>query len=269
MDNVVPMLQGFLVTYGLNILGAILILIFGRWLASLAANLLKRGLTRSNVDKSLVGFAGNIAYFGLLTFTVLAALSRLGVETTSFVAVVGAAGLAIGLALEGALANFAAGVLILVFKPIKVGDYVEVAGTAGTVEEIQIFTTMLASPDQKTIIVPNGQVTSNNIINYTARGTRRLDMVFGIGYDDDLLKAKNLLEKIITEEGRVLPEPPPTIAVLELGDSSVNFAVRPYVTVANYWPVLFDVTEKVKLTFDKEGISIPFPQRDVHLYQEK
>ena len=262
-------LQSLLVSYGLNVLWAIVILLIGRWLAGLFTGMLKKGLSRAEVDPGLTSFLGTLVYYAILTFVIIAALARVGVQTTSIIAVLGAAGLAVGLALQGALANFAAGVLILFFKPYRVGDLVEIAGATGKVESIQIFTTVLETPDQKTVIVPNAQATGGNIVNYTVKGTRRLDMVFGIGYADDLLKAKGLLEQVLAEDGRVLQDPPPTVAVLELADSSVNFAVRPFVKVADYWPVLFDTTEKVKLLFDQEGVSIPFPQQDVHLFQEK
>jgi len=255
------------VTYGMNILWAIVILLIGWWVAKLLTRFLRRALQKAEVDTSLVGFLGNLTYWAVLIFAIMAALARLGVQTTSIIAVLGAASLAVGLALQGSLANFAAGVLILLFKPYKVGDYVEIAGAAGTVTEVQIFNTIMLTPDQKTVIVPNAQATGGNIVNYSTKGTRRLDMVFGIGYGDDLLKAKRILEEIIAEEDRILPDPAPTVAVLELADSSVNFAVRPYVTVDDYWPVRFDTTEKVKLRFDAEGISIPFPQQDVHLFQ--
>jgi small conductance mechanosensitive channel len=236
-------------------------------LTGLLTRLFKNGLQRAELDAGLISFLGNLVYYLLLVVVLLAALARLGIETTSLIAVLGAASLAVGLALQGSLANFAAGVLILLFRPYRVGDYVEISGTAGTVEEIQIFNTILATPDLKTVIVPNALATGDNIVNYTTKGTRRLDMVFGIGYDDDLLKAKRLLEEIISEEERVLADPEPTIAVLALADSSVNFAVRPFVKVEDYWSVLFDTTEKVKLRFDEEGISIPFPQQDVYLHQ--
>jgi small conductance mechanosensitive channel len=262
-------LQSLLVSYGLNVLWAIVILLIGRWLAGLFTAMLKKGLSRAEVDPGLTSFLGTLVYYAILIFAIIAALARVGVQTTSIIAVLGAAGLAVGLALQGALANFAAGVLILFFKPYRVGDFVEIASATGKVESIQIFTTVLETPDQKTVIVPNAQATGGNIVNYTVKGTRRLDMVFGIGYADDLLKAKGLLEQVLAEDGRILKDPPPTVAVLELADSSVNFAVRPYVKVADYWTVLFDTTEKVKLLFDQEGVSIPFPQQDVHLFQEK
>ena len=262
-------LQALIVSFGLNLLWAIIILLIGWWVAKLLARWLRRGLGRADIDPGLIGFLGNLTYWGIFIFAVMAALARLGVQTTSIIAVIGAASLAVGLALQGSLANFAAGVLILLFKPYRVGDVVEISGALGKVKDIQIFNTVLESPDWKTVIVPNAQATGGNITNYTTKGRRRVDMVFGIGYDDDILKAKRLLEQILGEDERVLKEPAPTVAVLELADSSVNFAVRPFVQVNDYWAVLFDTTEKVKLLFDQEGISIPFPQRDVHIFQVK
>lgn len=263
----VEYLQSLIITYGLNLLGAVVILAVGWWLARQLTRLLRRGLNRAEIEPSLVGFLGNLTYWAIFIFAVMAALARLGIETTSIIAVLGAAGLAVGLALQGSLSNFAAGVLILLFRPYKVGDMVSIAGAAGVVEEIQIFNTILITPDGLTVIVPNAQATGNTITNFTSRGTRRVDMVFGIGYNDDLLKAKRLLEQILADDPRVLKEPAPMVVVMELADSSVNFAVRPFVNVADYWAVLTDTTEKVKLLFDREGISIPFPQQDVHLFQ--
>jgi small conductance mechanosensitive channel len=226
-------------------------------------------MTKRNVDQTIVSFVGSLSYYVLLVFFVIAALSQLGVQTTSFVAIVGAAGLAIGLALQGSLANFAAGFLMVIFRPFKVGDYIEGGGTAGTVEKIQIFTTQLKTPDNKTVIVPNAQMTSGNIINWSTTGTRRVDMVFGIGYDDDIDKAKTIMQDIIDADTRILKEPASVIALSELADSSVNFVVRPWVKASDYWSVYFDLTEKIKKRFDAEGISIPFPQRDVHIYEHK
>jgi small conductance mechanosensitive channel len=260
-------LQSLIVSFGLNILWVIVILVIGWWLAALIARLLRRTLGKVDVEPTLIGFLSNMTYYVLLTFVILAVLARLGIQTTSIIAVLGAAGLAVGLALQGALSNFAAGVLILFFRPYRVGDYVEIGGAAGTVEQIQIFNTILATPDRKTVIVPNAQATGGNIVNYTTKGTRRVDMVFGIGYEDDILKAKQLLETVLAEDERIFKDPAPTVAVLELADSSVNFAVRPYVKVEDYWSVLFDTTEKVKLLFDQQGVSIPYPQQDVHLIQ--
>ena len=260
-------IQDLIYTFLLNLLWAAAILAIGWWFSLLASRWLRRALLKANVEETLIGFICNLSYYALLTFVGLAALARLGIQTTSVIAVLGAAGLAIGLALQGALSNFAAGVLILFFRPYKAGDYVEISGTSGAVEQIQIFNTILTTPDLKTVIVPNAQATGGNIVNYTVKGTRRLDMVFGIGYEDDLLKAKQLLENILAEDERILSEPKPTVAVLELAESSVKIAVRPFVKVEEYWDVLSDTTEKVKLVFDREGVSIPYPQRDVHFFQ--
>jgi small conductance mechanosensitive channel len=258
-------LESIIISFSINLFWAILILVIGWWLAGRIAGLVTKRMTAADVEPSLVGFAGSISYWAIILFTILSALARMGVQTTSIIAVLGAGSLAIGLALQGSLSNFAAGVLILLFRPYKIGDVVELAGALGTVEEIQIFNTILVTFDNKTIIVPNAQATGGNIINYTTRGTRRVDMVFGIGYTDDLVKAKQILHEIIAADDRVLSDPAPVIAVLELADSSVNLAVRPFVNVADYWGVLVDTTEKVKLRFDQEGISIPYPQQDVHI----
>jgi small conductance mechanosensitive channel len=255
--------------FGLKLIAAIVVFFVGKWLARKISNLLKRGLERADTDPTLVGFVGNISYFGLLTMVVIAAVGQLGVQTTSFIAVLGAAGLAIGLALQGSLANFAAGVLMIIFRPFKAGDYIEAAGTAGSVEEVQLFTTTLKTPDNKTVIIPNAQVTSGTITNYSARDTRRLDLVFGVGYGDDLDKVKRVIQEVLGEEERLLEDPAPLVGVLNLGESSVDFAVRPWVNSSDYWPVFFDLQEKMKKRFDQEGISIPFPQRDVHLFQQQ
>ena len=203
-----------------------------------------------------------------MLFVIVASLDQLGVDTTSLVAILGAAGLAIGLSLQDSLKNFAAGVMLLVFKPFKSGDFVEAGGTAGTVNKIGIFTSTMTTPDNKEIIVPNGAIYSGTITNFSAKETRRVDMVVGIGYDADLLKAKQVLQEMVEADPRILQEPAPTIAVAELADSSVNFVVRPWVQSADFWGVKFDFTEAVKLRFDKEGISIPFPQMDVHLHKD-
>ena len=254
--------------FGLKVLAAVVVFVIGRWLARKVSNLLKRGMERAGTDPTLIGFVRNIVYFGLLTMVVIAAVGQLGVQTTSFIAVLGAAGLAIGLALQGSLANFAAGVLMIIFRPFKAGDYIEAAGTAGSVEEIQLFTTTLKTPDNKIVIIPNAQVTAGTITNYSARDTRRLDLVFGVGYGDDLDHVKRVITQVLAEEPRLLKDPEPVIAVLNLGESSVDFAVRPWVNSSDYWGVYFDLQEKMKKRFDQEGISIPFPQRDLHVYQE-
>ncbi len=255
-------------TYGLQALGAIVILIVGKVAAGIAANLSERGLTRAKVDKALVGFLGSLVRYGVLTFAVIAALANFGIQTTSFVTVLGAAGLAVGLALQGSLSNFAAGVLILLFRPFGLGDFVEAGGVAGAVQQIGILTTVLTSPDNKKIIVPNSQIMGGTIVNYSANDTRRVDLTVGVGYGDDLGKAKAVLEKIVQDHPKVLPDPAPVIEVAELGDSSVNFVVRPWVKTPDYWEVYFDLNRTIKETFDREGVSIPFPQRDVHLYNE-
>ncbi len=259
---------GWVSQFGLKLIAAIVVFFVGKWLARRISNLLKRGLERADTDPTLVGFVGNITYFGLLTMVVIAAVGQLGVQTTSFIAVLGAAGLAIGLALQGSLANFAAGVLMIIFRPFKSGDYIEAAGTAGSVEEVQLFTTTLKTPDNKTVIIPNAQVTAGTITNYSARDTRRLDMVFGVGYGDDLDKVRRVILEVLGDEERLLKDPEPLVAVLNLGESSVDFAVRPWVNSPDYWPVFFALQEKMKKRFDQEGISIPFPQRDVHLFQQ-
>lgn len=253
--------------YGTKIVGAIFILILGRVMIGFIIRALKRLMERGGTDKTLAKFLLTLTKAGLLVFIIIAAIGTLGVQTASFVAVIGAAGLAVGFALQGSLANFASGVMLIVFRPFKVGDYVEAGGSAGAVEEVHIFNTILKSPDNRKIIIPNSHVTGGSITNYSAKETRRVDMVFGIGYDDDIKKAKETLEEIVNADPRVLKDPAPTIALSELGDSSVNFVVRPWVKTADYWAVYFDMHEKVKLTFDQKSISIPFPQRDVHLFQ--
>lgn len=268
-NNIIPNLQTFAAFYGLKIIAAIVIFVVGRWVARALRNAIKRMMVKGNVDETLISFVGNLTYIALLAFVIIAALNQLGIQTTSFIAVIGAAGLAIGLALQGSLANFAASVLMIIFRPFKAGDYIEGAGVAGTVEEVQIFATKLKTPDNKTIIVPNGKMMGDNITNYSAKDTRRVDMVIGVGYGDDLKKVREILEDILAKDDRFLEDPAPTIGVLELGDNSVNFAVRPWVKKEDYWGAYFDVTETVKRRFDEEGISIPYPQRDVHLYEYK
>jgi small conductance mechanosensitive channel len=253
--------------YGLKVIAAIVILVVGRWVAMGVRKLVKRLMRKGKMEETITKFIGNLTYVVLLVFVILAALSQIGIQTTSFIAILGAAGLAIGLALQGSLANFAAGFLMIVFRPFRVGDYIEGGGTAGTVEEIEIFTTTLRTPDNKTVIVPNAKMTGDNIVNWTVKGTRRVDLVMGIGYEDDIDKAKKIMSDVLAEDERILKDPAPQIAMVELADSSVNFVVRPWVNAGDYWTIYFDVTEKIKKAFDANGISIPFPQRDVHLYQ--
>ena len=261
---------GSLITvYGLRVLAAIAVFVIGRWIAKAITKAIVRLMEKSNVDETLVKFLSNVTYVALLTFVILAVLGQLGIQTTSFIAVLGAAGLAIGLALQGSLSNFAAGFLLILFRPFKRGDFIEGAGVAGTVEEIQIFTTQVKTADNKTVIIPNSNLTGDNIVNWTAKGTRRVDMVFGIGYDDDIDKAKQIMADILAKDDRVLKDPAPTIAVSELADSSVNFVVRPWSKVEDYWGIYFATTENVKKEFDAAGISIPYPQRDIHVYEHK
>jgi small conductance mechanosensitive channel len=267
--------QGYLETalyyiqmYGLKVLFALVIFIVGKWLAGIIRGAIRKGMEKKNVDPTLVGFLSGIVYYLLLIIVVIAAISKLGIQTTSFVAILGAAGLAVGLALQGSLANFASGVLIIMFRPFKVGDAVDAGGVFGIVDEIGILVTLMHTPDNKKIIVPNSQVMSGTITNFNALGTRRCDMVFGIGYGDDIDKAKKILTDIIEADERCMKDPAPQIVVSELADSSVNFHVRPWVQAGDYWGVYFDTTEAVKKAFDAQGVSIPFPQRDVHLFQE-
>jgi len=267
MEDMALKVQELITFYGLKVIAAIAIFVIGRYVAIAARGVLRRALRNRSVDETLVTFVANVAYAGLLAFVVIAALGQLGVQTASFVAVVGAAGLAIGLAQQGSLANFAAGVLMIVFKPFKAGDYIEAAGVAGTVEGLNIFTTELKTPDNKKVIVPNAKITSDNIVNYSAKDQRRIDIVAGVSYRDDLDKVRRVLQSILDEDTRILKDPAPTIGVLALADSSINFAVRPWVKTGDYWAVYFDLQEKIKKRFDAEGISIPFPQRDVHLYK--
>jgi len=251
--------------YGLSLLGALAILIVGCWIAKWIRGGIHRSLEKGKMDVSLAGFLSNLAYFGLMAFFVIAALNRVGVSTGSFVAVVGAAGLAIALSLQGSLSNFASGVMLMIFRPFTVGHYIEGGGVTGSVQKVEIFTTTLLTPDNKEVIVPNSAIISSSITNYSSTGQRRVDMVFGVGYSDDLKKVRQVIEEVLATEDRILNEPATQVAVSNLGESSVDFVVRPWVNTPDYWDVMFNITEKMKLRFDEEGISIPFPQQDVHL----
>lgn len=255
----------FSMTYGLKIVGALLIFIIGKWIAKWIQRLLVTLMKKKKVDDTLQSFLENLVYILLLIVIVLASLSALGIETTSFIAILGAAGLAIGLALQGTLGNVGAGVLLISFRPFKVGDFVAAGGEMGTIESISLFATILHTPDNKVITIPNSTIAGGNITNFSAKETRRLNLVFGIGYGDDLKLAKSVLQEIITSDPRVLSDPAPFVGVLELGESSVDFAFRPWVKSEDYWDVHFDMQEKVKLTFDERGISFPYPQMDIHL----
>ena len=268
MENFLQQAQMFLTLYGMKVIGAIAILVIGIWFAKILSKTLGKVLTKKNIESTLTKFFVSVVKISLIAFVVIAAIDQMGVETTSFVAVIGAAGLAVGFALQGSLSNFASGVMLVIFRPVKVGDYIEGGGTAGVVEEIGIFVTILKTPDNKTIFIPNSKLMGDNIVNYSAKDTRRVDMVFGIGYGDDIDKAKSVIKSVLENDTRILKDPTPILAVSELGDNSVNFKVAPWVNAADYWSVYFDTHETIKKKFDENGISIPFPQRDVHLYQQ-
>jgi len=266
MEFSIDKLQSLAIDYGTNLIFAIAIYIVGKWIAKFAKRILIRAMEKAQVEKLLVTFISNLVYAGLLTLIVIAALGQLGIQTASFIAVLGAAGLAVGFALQGSLSNFAAGVLLIIFRPFKVGDFIEAGGTAGVVESIDIFTTNIRTGDNKAIIVPNGKIMGDTIVNYSAKDTRRIDLVIGISYDADIKQAKNILNEIVMADERILKDPAVTLGVLELADSSVNIALRPWVNSGDYWAVYFDLQETIKYRFDEAGIGIPYPQTDVHLY---
>lgn len=268
MEAFLEMIKLNAVSWAISLAIAIVILIVGRIVVGWIARILRKVLGRAKLDEILVDFLVSIATGVLMLFVIIAAISELGFNTSSMVALVGAAGLAVGFAMQDSLSNFASGVMLIIFHPFKAGDFVEAGGVTGVVERINIFTSTMRTGDNREIIVPNGKIFGDTITNYSARDTRRVDMVFGIGYDDDLLKAKGILERLIKEDDRILAEPAPVVAMNALNDSSVDFKVRPWVKSGDYWDVMSDFTEKVKLTFDKEGISIPYPQMDVHVHKE-
>lgn len=251
--------------YGPRILGALVVLLVGLWIIKRIVKFTKKLMHKRGLDDSLIPFLGSLLDILLKAMLIISVASMIGIETTSFVAVLGAAGLAVGLALQGTLQNFAGGVLVLIFKPYRVGDLIEAQGEKGTVKEIQIFVTILATPENKTVIIPNGAISNGNITNYTKLGMIRVDMTVGISYDSDIKKAKEVLLKIITEHPKSLKEPAPFVGVSELADSSVNLAVRPYAHPGDYWDVYFDCYEACKIALDDAGVTIPFPQVDVHM----
>jgi small conductance mechanosensitive channel len=255
------------VDLAINITIAIIIFYVGKLVVSILVRGVRKVMQRQEVDKTLETFVCNFLRIALMIIVFIAAISQLGIQTTSFIAIFGAAGLAVGLALQGSLSNFAAGVLIVLFRPYRVGDFVEAAGVAGTIEQVQILTTILKTPDNKQIIVPNSQIMDSIITNYSAKDTRRVDMVVGVSYEDDLDKVHKVLRELVAAEERILDDPACTIAVSELADSSVNFVVRPWVRAEDYWGVHFDMTEAIKKRFDQEGITFPFPQQDVYLHK--
>ncbi len=262
-------LRELAVVYGMRVIFAVVILFVGLWLAKRIRNVVTKALRKNKIDETLVRFISSLVYIMLIAFVILATISEVGIETTSIVAILGAASFAIGLALQGSLSNFSAGVMLIVFRPFKVNQYIEAAGVKGTVEEIGVFVTRLLTPDNKVIYVPNSKLFGDVITNYSERETRRVDMVFGISYSDDIDKAKRIISDVLNAHPKVRKEPAPMIVVKELADSSVNFAVRPWVNTPDYWDVYFNITETIKKRFDEEGISIPFPQTDVHLFQEQ
>ncbi len=256
-------------TYGVKIILALLIFFIGKRIARLITNLAVKALKKQDVDIELIGFLDSLLYWGLFAVVIIAALGQLGIQTASFVAILGAAGLAIGLALQGSLSNFAAGVLIILLRPFRVGDFVEVADTSGAVNNIRIFTTELRTGDNKAVIIPNARVLDSNIINYSSTGRRRVDLVIGIGYNDDIDHARNVLNGVIAKDSRILKDPEPVVAINQLADSRVNFVVRPWVRSDDYWAVHNDLLENIKKQFDAHNISIPFPQRVVTTVTEE
>jgi small conductance mechanosensitive channel len=256
-------------SYSINIIGALLIFIVGKWLSRKVANFIAKLLQKNNVEQTLIGFLTNLIYYALVIVVIIAAAGKLGINTTSFLTIVGAAGLAIGLALKDSLSNFAAGVMLVLFRPFTIGDVVSTAGITAKVEKITIFNTMFCTPDNQLVIVPNNKIVTDIITNINAKDTRRIDLVVGISYSDDMAQTKAILEGLAKEDSRVLEDPPVTIAVSELADSSVNLVFRPWVKTEDYWNVRFDLTEKIKNALDEAGISIPFPQQDVHLFVQK
>lgn len=254
--------------YGLKIVAAIAIFFIGKWGVRKITAFTKKLMLKAEVDLTLVEFLENVIYFALLIVIILASLNALGINTTSFLAVFGAASLAIGLALKDSLSNIGAAVLIIIFRPFRVGDFIDAAGASGTIEQINLFSTIMVTPDNKTIMIPNSSIIGSNITNYSSKPTRRVNLVFGIDYGDDLKLAKDILNRIANEDERVLQDPAPFVAVGELADNSVNFVVRVWVKTEQYWDVHFDLLEKVKLAFDAEGISIPFPQMNIHIQKE-
>ncbi|GAB5410125.1 MAG: mechanosensitive ion channel [Balneolaceae bacterium] len=261
------MLLDFAITYGLKLVQAVVVLIIGLWIVKIISGIFRKALTKSNVDDSLQGFLVSLVSMLLKVMVYITALGMLGVQMTSFIAILGAAGLAVGMALSGTLQNFAGGVMILLFKPFQVGDFINAQGHSGVVNSIQIFVTILTTPDNKTIIIPNGPLSTGSLTNYSTQATRRVDWTFGIGYGDDVDKAYEVLKKLLSGDDKILSDPEPFLAVSELADSSVNIAVRVWVNAPDYWDVYFRMNEEVYKTFDKEGLSIPFPQRDIHLHK--
>ncbi len=262
----VDRMMGYLEQYGLKIVAAIFILIIGRICATVATNVAKKSMEKAKVDPTLITFFEKLIYLALLAIVIISALIQLGVKQASMIAVLGAAGLAVGLALQGGLSNFASGVLIIFFRPFKVNDLIEAAGSLGVVRSIELFTSTVITLDNKTVVIPNSQLTSDKIVNFTETDELRMDLVFGASYSDDIDTVKKICMDVMKANDKVLKSPEPFVGVLEHGPSSVNYAVRPWVKAAHYWDVYFAMHEQVKKKFDENGVSIPFPQRDVHLH---
>lgn len=267
IDNIFETVSFWVTTYSMKLVAALLVFFVGKWLSGHISRLVVKLLEKNKVELTLIHFLENLIYYTLLVLVLVAAASQLGINTASFLTIIGAAGLAVGLALKDSLSNIASGIMLIFLRPFKVGDLVTAAGVTGQIATLNIFYTTINTPDNQKIIVPNSSITANVITNVFANPTRRVDLVFGISYGDDIGKAKEILNRLIASDPRILKDPSPAIAVAELADNSVNLIVRPWVKSADYWPVFFDMTENVKTTFDKEDITIPFPQRDVHLYQ--
>ena len=268
-EGIITTLWDLAIKYGLILLLALVTLVIGLWIIKVIIKAIGRNMEKRDVDPTLRQFLGALLGMILKILLIISVISMIGIEMTSFVAILAAAGFAIGMALSGTLQNFAGGAMLVIFKPFKAGDFIEAQGYTGTVKEIQIFNTILKTPDNKTIIIPNGGLSTGSITNFSTEPTRRVDFTFGIGYNDDIDKSKAVIEGLIKADGRIFKDPAPFIAVSELADSSVNFVVRVWANSGDYWGIFFDLTEKVKKSFDKEGISIPFPQTDVHVYNEK
>ena len=257
-----------LTQFGIKIIIAIVIFFVGRFLAKIISKLINRVLIKRKIEATIVSFTTSLSYFAFLTFTIIAAVNQLGVQTSSFVAVIGAAGLAIGLALQGSLSNLASGFLLLILHPFKIGDYIEAAGVTGFVDKIQIFTTQLLTPDNKVIVIPNSKLTDDNIVNYTTNIIRRVDITVGTSYDDDIDKTKKVIQEILRNDKLALNKPEPIIALTELADSSLNYSIKTWVNTKDYWDFFYNINEKIKKRFDEENISIPFPQTELHLYNK-
>lgn len=255
-------------TYAIKVVFALAVLFIGKRVARWLTNLVTKSMKHSDVDVELIGFLDSLLYWGLFAVVFIAAMGQLGVQTASFIAVLGAAGLAVGLALQGSLSNFAAGVLIILLRPFRVGEFVEIAGVSGKVRNIKIFTTELRTGDNKCVIIPNARVLDSNIVNHSSTGTRRVDLVYGIGYEADIDQARSVIQKIVDKDERILSDPPTQIAITQLADSSVNFVVRPWVVTDDYWGVYMSMNEMIKKGFDEAGISIPFPQRTIHVVKD-